>query len=70
MNVKQLIKLLEQQNQNLRVIVDGYEDGYNDMSKLLIKEINLNVNKQWYYGTHDDHNNRRKKKAVKALLIR
>ena len=50
MNVKALIKELEKYDDNLLVVVDGYEDGVTKTFKLLQVNINTNVHKAWYYG--------------------
>ena len=56
--VAQLIKLLQSQPEDMRVVVDGYEGGYSDVKpqKLIQIPISLNVHPddQWYYGNHDD----------------
>ena len=54
--VAQLVKLLQSQPQDMRVVVDGYEGGYSDVKPLIQIPISLNVHPddQWYYGNHDD----------------
>jgi hypothetical protein len=56
--VAQLIKLLQSQPEDMRVVVDGYEGGYSDVKpqKLIQIPISLNVHPddQWYYGNHGD----------------
>jgi hypothetical protein len=52
MKVKELINLLQQHNPEFRVVVDGYESGYDDISIREI-ELALNVNSEWYYGRHE-----------------
>jgi len=56
MTVKQLIKALSQiQDQDIRVMVRGYEGGYNDINvdTPTIQYMALNVNDEWYYGDHE-----------------
>jgi len=56
MTVKQLIKVLSQiQDQDIRVMVRGYEGGYNDINvdSPTIQYMALNVNDEWYYGDHE-----------------
>ena len=50
MNVKSLIAELEKYDENLLVVVDGYEDGVTENFNLLQVNINTNVHKAWYYG--------------------
>ena len=56
MTVKQLIKALSQiEDQDIRVMVRGYEGGYNDINvdSPTIQYMALNVNDEWYYGDHE-----------------
>ena len=56
MTVKQLIKSLSQiEDQDIRVMVRGYEGGYNDINvdTPTIQYMALNVNDEWYYGDHE-----------------
>ena len=55
MNVGELIQLLNDYPADLRVMVDGYEDGYDDLEPgcVRVREMRLNVNKKWYYGRHE-----------------
>jgi len=50
MNIKSLIEELEKYDENLIVVIDGYEDGVTENFKLLQVNINKNVHKAWYYG--------------------
>jgi len=56
MNVQQLIEELQKHPPEMRVIVNGYEGGYEDLDLPKQKSIRLNVHPldQCYYGTHDD----------------
>ena len=53
MNIKELIEMLYQFDPETRVIVKGYEDGFNDISEVKEMSIMLNVHREWYYGVHD-----------------
>lgn len=62
MTVKQLIEALSQiEDQDLRVIVKGYEGGFDDLvigngdqdNTPPIIQVALNVNTEWYYGRHE-----------------
>jgi len=37
-----------------RVVVNGYEGGYDDITTIQLRPIALHVNSQDYMGTHDD----------------
>ena len=49
MTVKELVELLEKYPDNLRVVVNGYEDGFDDISpeRISTRKIQLDA------GTHD-----------------
>ena len=56
MTVGQLTRLLQNYPQDMRVVVDGYEDGYDDLSpkKLRMVKISLNTGTREYVGAHGD----------------
>ena len=66
MNVKSLITELEKYDENLLVVVDGYEDGVTKNFKLLKVNINTNVHKAWYYGESEVSDS---KNATPALYL-
>ncbi len=52
MNVGQLIEQLKNYPQDLRVVVRGYEGGYNDVDQFETMKIVIDFNEEWYYGKH------------------
>lgn len=56
MTVGELIRILELHPQGLRVMVNGYEEGYDDLEQELIsvKQIRLDAGKSWWEGRHRD----------------
>lgn len=56
MTIQELIQLLRGYPPDLRVVVDGYEDGYDDLSpeQLLLVKIALNIGKHRWEGAHGD----------------
>ena len=54
MNVDQLIKRLQMYPPDLRVVVRGYEGGYNDVDIFEKLKIVLDYHSAWYYGKHED----------------
>lgn len=54
MTVAELIRLLQRHPPNLRVVVDGYEDGYDDLSpeQLTVIKIALSTGKHRWEGQH------------------
>lgn len=73
MNVNQLIKRLQMYPPDLRVVVRGYEAGYNDVDTFENIKIVLDYHSAWYYGKHEDasniYNEETKANAVDALQI-
>jgi hypothetical protein len=73
MNVDQLIKRLQMYPPDLRVVVRGYEGGYNDVSRFENLKIVLDYYDEWYYGKHEDAstilNEETKVNVVDALQI-
>lgn len=52
MNAKQLIELLQHIPPETKVVVRGYEDGYNDIQQLKPVKIIYNSASKWYYGEY------------------
>lgn len=53
MNAKELIEILSRFDPGTRVVVAGYEAGFNDISEVEEITLLLDVHREWYYGTHD-----------------
>ena len=74
MTIEELIRILQTYPQNLRVVVDGYEDGYDDLEEPLIAvhEIRLDAGENWWEGQHCDAEETRNEGStvVKALALR
>lgn len=69
MNVKQLIEILKQYDDDLIVSVSGYEGGVTDSFSVNELSVDLNVNDEWYYGEHSEYI-RADKESEKRLIIR
>ncbi len=54
MTVKELMEFLEKYPDDLRVVVNGYEDGYDDISpeRISTTKIELDVGKHDWEGQH------------------
>ena len=54
MKVGDLIKLLREYPSDLRVVVDGYEDGYDDLTpkQIAVEKISLNTGENDWEGQH------------------
>ena len=76
MTVRELIDLLQQHPAGLRVVVNGYEEGYDDLSPQQIStaEIVLNTGKRAWEGQHGDlhwlRGNPDGTEVVEALVLR
>lgn len=53
MKVRELIDVLKNHDPEMRVVVRGYEAGYDDVGRTIEVKLCLNVHKEWYYGRHD-----------------
>ena len=79
MTVRELIKVLtEIEDQETRVMIRGYEGGYNDVVMVdnipAIYEMAIGVNEEWYYGAHEkiedvDRDTIGEYTIVKAILM-
>ena len=56
MTVKELVELLEKYPDNLRVVVNGYEDGFDDISpeRISTRKIQLDAGTHDWEGQHGD----------------
>lgn len=54
MTVSQLIQQLQALPPETKVVVRGYEEGYNDILKLRDIKIKRNENANWYIGEFED----------------
>jgi hypothetical protein len=56
MTASDLIKKLQSLPPDIKIIVRGYEGGYNDVLKLVERKIIIHPKKEeWYYGEYDDN---------------
>jgi len=75
MTVKELIKVLtEIEDQEVRVMVAGYEGGVDDImnNTPAIVHVALDVNTEWYYGKHervDNFHNIDRYQIIKAIIL-
>jgi len=56
MTVQELVRLLATYPSDVRVVVNGYEDGYDDLSpkQLSVVKISLNTGKRNWEGMHGE----------------
>ena len=54
MTVKELINRLQQiNNQEMKVVVDGYEDGFDDIKDPKIIAVYEQIDRDWYNGKYE-----------------
>ena len=53
MTVREFIAYLQTLDQDRRIVVSGYEGGYNDVEKTYDVFLKLDHNTEWYYGKHE-----------------
>lgn len=72
MKVKELIEKLQTVDPDLYVFVKGYEGGYDYISfDPEVKDIELDVHEEWYYGRHDDASTKTESRdSVKAIILK
>ena len=77
MTVSELIKLLREYPAGLRVVVNGYEEGYDDLSseQISLAKISLNTGTRHWEGQHGDPPHPAEEtpdgtKIVEALVLR
>ena len=72
MKVKELIEKLQALDLEMEVMRHGYEGGVENVTLIDIEPVALNVNGEWYYGSHevvykdDKHPNH---KIITAVVI-
>ncbi len=64
MNVRELIQHLSQLDPEMRVVVAGYEGGFNDITELESCDLRLHVYQDWFYGAHERADNQ----SIQQLL--
>ena len=76
MTVKQLIEQLQQLDPDIHVFTQGYEGGYHDIDEDYdVLEIALDVHSDWWYGPHEDANDKHNVKdksnytIVKGIIL-
>jgi len=53
MTAPELIEKLKELPSDMRIVVAGYEGGFNDIEKLKEIPLVLNAHEEWYYGAHE-----------------
>ena len=53
MTVGELITKLQQLDQDKMIVINGYGGGCDFPNHIAQVKVNLNVNTEWYYGSHE-----------------
>ncbi len=69
MTVRELIERLSQYPPELRVMVDGYENGFCDLEAVGEQEVVLNQYDKWYFGPHALAGDAPDKPTVRAVIL-
>ena len=71
MTVNELLQLLKGYPPGLRVVVNGYEEGYDDLSpeQLSVVRVALNTGKRRWEGRHGDPKERTDGEVVAEALV-
>ena len=52
MTAKELIIQLQKLSPEIKIVVRGYEEGYNDIQQLKPVKLKEELNAKWYYGEY------------------
>lgn len=71
MTVKELAKLLEKYPDDLRVVVNGYEDGFDDLApeRISVKKIQLDTKTHDWEGQHSGFYDSEKETTDNAEIV-
>ena len=67
MTAKELIKLLQEVPEDMPIMVQGYEGGFNKPSSVYEEEVILMTERAWYYGQYEDTNGMDYKDAANTV---
>lgn len=54
MTTAELIHKLQEFSPDTKVVIRGYENGYNDILEIIPRKIELDTNSHWYDGSYKD----------------
>ena len=71
MTIEELIRILQTYPQDTRVVVDGYEGGYDDISpeRISVTKIQLDVGTEEWEGLHEEPALRRKGSPRSGAIV-
>jgi hypothetical protein len=68
MTASELITFLQMQPPDIKIVVRGYEEGYNDISQLIPVNISEGKNSKWYYGEYLKNNTNSSISAIELFV--
>lgn len=69
MNVGELIKLLQAYSPDAQVVVQGYEEGFDDITVVTEIAIQPSGEPKWYYGRFEKTDPKESTGSKKAVLL-
>ena len=54
MTVRDLTEILLRTDPDIEVVVDGYEDGYDSVGRVVHKFVKIYSDPNWYYGKYEE----------------
>jgi hypothetical protein len=69
MTVKEFIQFLKKQDRSKRLVISGYEGGYDDVESMQDIDLVLNVNTAWYYGKHDTPDSSSDDRDIESCIL-
>lgn len=72
MTIEELIRLLESYSPDMRVVVNGYEEGYDDLSpeQVNVVKIELDTGTREWEGQHGEYEGSGDNRLSDALVLR
>lgn len=67
MTAKELIVKLQALPPDTKIVVRGYEDGYNDIKELNALKLKREINSKWYYGEYSKDNSQESFDAIELF---
>lgn len=67
MNVAELIEKLKSLPQDMTVVADSYEDGYDIVRDIRVSEVAYQTEQKWYYGRFTSTNEQTGIKVVRII---
>jgi hypothetical protein len=57
MTIAELIDKLQEFSPDTKIVIRGYEEGYNDILEIISRKIELDTSSHWYEGSYKESKN-------------